>query len=675
MKKLRIIVDINHPGHVHFFKYFIWEMKKRGHEILITASKKDIAFELLDKYDFKYVNLGSYGQNLIQKIFNLFLLDYKMFLVAKKFKPDLFLGIASIRSAHVSYLLGLKCFIFDDTERAPEINLYKGSATSLVNPNCFKISLGQKQIYYHGYHELAYLHPNYFKPDHKILKQLKISKNTNFFVLRFVSWQAGHDFRGKGFTDAGRRKLIKELSKYGQVIITSELDLPADLKKYQIQISPDRIHDLLYYATMYIGEGATMASEAAILGTPAIFVSSLSAGTLEEQEKKYELLYGFKDESEALIKIKQLLKNRNLKADWHKKRDVMLQDKIDVTSLMIDLCNRSLPASKITNISDQFSIDTLEDAKKNKQALARNIGSFFLLIVLVSLSYFYIKKNLILFNDWKHLNIFYLSILIVLNYIFVVIQGLVLKAILKPYKIFLEFKEWFGLTVATLMFNYLFPFGGLGFRAAYLKRRYNFDYTYFVSTLAAITLVEFLMLTLGGLITLVSWYFSHGTINWLIAILLVCVAIFCLSIVFFTIKLPTTKYKILEFIKRVVNSWYELRKNKELLTELIRLIFWQSIISAVIYFMAFRTFNFYISFTDSFLPACLSSYSLFIRILPASFGAYEGAVVMAAKFLGYSVAQGLLVSGLSRLSIMVWVFTLGPIFTFMLMRRNKERRV
>lgn len=340
MKKLRIIIDINHPAHVHFFKHFIWEMQEKGHEILVTASKKDIAFELLDKYGIKYVSLGSYGSNLIQKILNLFIMDYKMFRVAKKFNPDYLLGIASIRAAHASYFLGRKCFIFDDTERAPEISLYRDFATKIFNPTCFKIKLGQKQVFYPGYHELSYLHPNYFKPDNKILNQLKISQTDKFFVLRFVSWQAGHDLGGKGFTNLGRRRLIKELSKYGRVIITSESDLPVDLEKYQIKVAPEKMHDLLYYAEMYIGEGATMASEAAVLGTPAIFVSSLSAGTLEEQEKKYELLFGFKDELEALIKIKQLLKNKNLKVEWRKKREEMLKDKIDVTRLMINMVKK-----------------------------------------------------------------------------------------------------------------------------------------------------------------------------------------------------------------------------------------------------------------------------------------------------------------------------------------------
>jgi hypothetical protein len=49
---MKILVDINHPAHVHFFKNFIWEMEERGNLILITCSKKDVAIPLLNNISF-----------------------------------------------------------------------------------------------------------------------------------------------------------------------------------------------------------------------------------------------------------------------------------------------------------------------------------------------------------------------------------------------------------------------------------------------------------------------------------------------------------------------------------------------------------------------------------------------------------------------------------------------
>jgi len=339
---MKIVVDINHPAHVHFFKNFIWEIRKKGHEVLITASEKDIACKLLDSYGFDYINLGSYGAHLAKKLINLPLMDLKMYKAIRSFKPDLFIGLASFRAAHTSFLLRKKCIIFDDTEHRKEIWLYLPFIPAVFNPSCFKKDLGKKQTRYNGYHELAYLHPHYFTPNPEVLKEIRLSENEKFFIIRFVSWQAIHDLGEKGFSIAGKRRLIKELGRYGRVIITSESHLPEEFEKYKMPISPTKIHDLLYYATLYIGEGATMASEATVLGTPAIFVSSITAGTLEEQEKRYGLLYSFRNEDEAIKKALDLLKTKELKQQWQKKREIMLKDKIDVTAWIVDLIEKKI---------------------------------------------------------------------------------------------------------------------------------------------------------------------------------------------------------------------------------------------------------------------------------------------------------------------------------------------
>ena len=170
---MRIIVDIGHPAHVHLFKNFIWQMEKRGHEILITATKKDVSLELLDNYGFDYIAMGSYGSSSIKKIINIPVMDFRMYKVARGFKPDIFVGVTPIRSSHVSKLMGKPCIAFDDTEHSKkEIILYLPFVNAVLTPSCFKKNLGRKQVRYNGSHELAYLNPNYFKPDPSVLDEL-----------------------------------------------------------------------------------------------------------------------------------------------------------------------------------------------------------------------------------------------------------------------------------------------------------------------------------------------------------------------------------------------------------------------------------------------------------------------------------------------------------------------
>ena len=79
-----------------------------------------------------------------------------------------------------------------------------------------------------------------------------------------------------------------------------------------------------------------MASEAAVLGTPSIFVNTLHMGYTDEEAEKYELLFQSINIDEIIEKVDSLLGNKILKKDWLKKRKKLLKDKIDLTKWMID---------------------------------------------------------------------------------------------------------------------------------------------------------------------------------------------------------------------------------------------------------------------------------------------------------------------------------------------------
>ena len=337
---MKVLVDIGHPAHVHLFKNIIWNLEGDGHEVKITARDKEIALYLLDAYGFKYENLGKHHKNPLKKLGGLIARDYRLYKIAKKFKPDVFISHGSMFAAHVAKLLGKPHISLEDTEHSKEqYRLYAPFTDAILTSSCFKRDLGKKQVRYNGYHELSYLHPNYFKPDPGVLDYFG-SRNDKFVILRFVSWGASHDIGQRGLDLETKKELIKEIEKRAQVCITSEKPLTKEFEKYRITIPPEKIHDLLYYATMYVGEGATMASEAAALGTPAIYVNTLRLGYLDEQEERYGLVYNLSNpktaQKDVLTKAIELLEDENLKNKWQRKKEKMLNEKIDVTKFMTE---------------------------------------------------------------------------------------------------------------------------------------------------------------------------------------------------------------------------------------------------------------------------------------------------------------------------------------------------
>jgi len=334
---MRVLIDINHPGHVHLFKNLYFELKKRKVFVLVTATHKDVATLLLQKYDIPFIDLGTYGKSKISKILQLPIKSLQLSYITWKHKIDCLFGV-SFRVAHAGFLTKRKSFVFDDTEHAKqEILLYKYFATRILTPDCFERDLGKKHIKYNGYHELAYLHPDRFKPNLETLKELNLKENDVFFVLRFVSWDAGHDFGESGISLNTKRQLVRLLQKKGRVIISSEGELAAEFEKYRMSICPTKMHDLLYYSSLFIGEGATMASECAVLGTPCIYVNSLDAGTLKEQVKN-GLLISLRSEKK-LINITQKkidnLNNEKIKIKANSRK--ILKEKINVAEFILSL--------------------------------------------------------------------------------------------------------------------------------------------------------------------------------------------------------------------------------------------------------------------------------------------------------------------------------------------------
>ncbi len=336
---MRIMIGVGHPKHVHIRKNIINNLERDGHEVKIVARSKDITLYLLDIYGFKYEIVGKNYKNIIKKAYGMFESDIKALKVAKKFKPDI-LAWGGPYLAHVSALIGKPHIDFTDTEHATLANWLSFPFTDVViTPSCYKGKINpKKHVTYNGYEELAYLHPKYFKPDPSVLEDLGLSKDDRFIILRFVTWQASHDVGQYGISPAMRMQYILKLEKYGKVFIVAEEKLKKEFEKYKLKIQPEKFHSLLYYAQLYIGEGGSTATEAAILGTPSIHISSTAkyCGNFEDLHKNYRLIYTFSDDRQALDKAIEILEDSDSKRKWRQRREKMLKEKIDVTAFMTD---------------------------------------------------------------------------------------------------------------------------------------------------------------------------------------------------------------------------------------------------------------------------------------------------------------------------------------------------
>lgn len=338
---MKILIDITHPAHVHFFKNAVLIWKQRGHDVRFVARDKEITLRLLEDLNIQYTKLSHIRKGLFGLTIELIEHDFHLIQFVKQFEPDIMLNIGGTFIVHVGKLLGIKTCVFTDTEHAKLSNAITFPfATWICTPTCFDGDLGDKHIKYDGYQELAYLHRNYFTPSATELSELDVCLGDPFFIVRFISWGASHDFGKNGLNEQEKISLVKQLENFGRVLITSEGILPKSLVDYQIKISPLKIHHLLYYASFYIGEGATMATESALLGTPSIYINELSAGTIDELSKKYGLVFQVTDLQSALSVVEQNLLLPGKKEKFEISHRSMMSEKVDLTTWMVELIEK-----------------------------------------------------------------------------------------------------------------------------------------------------------------------------------------------------------------------------------------------------------------------------------------------------------------------------------------------
>lgn len=335
---MRLLVGIGHPAHVHFYKNAVWRLLERGDEVLLAARDKDVTLDLLDAYQLPYEIISAVGHGRLGMLSEYLRREWSYSRLIRSFKPDAVTEIGGLFAAPICRLLGVPSLVFTDTEIV-ELDrvLTHPLATVIYTPDCFLIDLGQKQVRYAGFHELAYLHPKYFRPDRTVLDDLGVDRDESFSIVRFVAWQASHDLGQSGFSPEAQFRLVETMQQYGRVFITSETKLDATLEPLRISLPPHQIHDILYFATLFIGESATMATEAGILGTPSIYVSNLatSLGNFQELQSHYELVYSFDKLEQALRKVVEILELPDAKNEWHQRKESLIADKIDVTDWLV----------------------------------------------------------------------------------------------------------------------------------------------------------------------------------------------------------------------------------------------------------------------------------------------------------------------------------------------------
>lgn len=340
---MKVLFIISHPAHFHLFRRTIDNLKRDGHQTAIVIRPKDVLEQLCVNSGWSFIKVkgrsrtaGRIGQalSLLHRIM-------EVAGIVRKERPDFMIGSDGVQT-YVGKLFGIPAFCCneDDAEATPMYaRMFYPWATGIIAPDCCSVGKwAYKKIPVASYHELAYLYPGQFKPDRSKVEQYGIDTEKPYTLIRFAQLTAFHDVGIHGINFNIAKRLIDMLQPYGPVYITSERPLEPELEPYRINIDPLDIHDVMAYASLFVGDSQTMAAEAGTLGIPFVrlndFVGRLSY--LNEIENKYKLGFGHRadDVNGFFASVRRWLETPDRKAVCAERRLSMLTDKIDYSAFL-----------------------------------------------------------------------------------------------------------------------------------------------------------------------------------------------------------------------------------------------------------------------------------------------------------------------------------------------------
>jgi len=336
---MNLLFDLGHPAHVHLFRNFILYLHSKGHEVTVTAREKDITTVLLAHYNIPYTSLSKPKHGYLGMLEELASRDFQVLKLHGTKKFDAAFG-TSVSIAHLSALTKVKSFCFsdDDDDVIPlYVNITYPFTTKILNPTGLRCKKWlDKRIFYNSYQKLAYLHPDNFTPNEKVLEKYHLQPK-KYILIRNSALKAHHDKNAKGIGTRLWTEIQHLLTNF-QIVQSKE--------GVGSKIEPWDMHHILAYSKMLITDSQSMTVEAAVLGVPNIRYNSFAGkiSCLEELEHKYCLTYGYKpgEEHQLKTKVAELLEQNDLDTAWQKKRTSMLSDKIDFNQWLIDYFEREI---------------------------------------------------------------------------------------------------------------------------------------------------------------------------------------------------------------------------------------------------------------------------------------------------------------------------------------------
>lgn len=273
MKQKNIIFDISHPAHINLFKHSIYTLHNdRQYNVYVTCLRRG-KLPLIAKEELKGINLSFVGKHRGTKLSIIFEANIRKFfeLLFFTLRKKIHFGISagSMMLGAALKITGKNNIQFDDDpERTKNVFLEKLTADVVYTPPI--IAEEDNIVNFNALKEWAYLSPRYFNPNIEALSKYKLTSNNYLFIREVSTGSLNYSNQKSGLVLSFAHQIPKEV----EVIISLEDKSLTEHypKNWTILEEPVQdIHSLIYYSSLLISSGDSMAREGAQLGVPSIY--------------------------------------------------------------------------------------------------------------------------------------------------------------------------------------------------------------------------------------------------------------------------------------------------------------------------------------------------------------------------------------------------------------------
>ena len=301
---------------------------------------KEVTLQLLDDFGIPYETHGRPQHSRLSQARELAARDLRLYRIGRKFRPDFVLA-RNPAGTHAARALGsIGIFDTDDGKAGgPIFKLALPTAHVITTPECLTDDFGNKHLRYPGYKALAFLHPDHFTPDPTIRARLGVD-DAPYAIVRLTAMDSAHDKNHQGVPHDVVQALIDLLEQHMRVFVSTEGPLPEQWADLAPPIEPRDMLHTMAAANVVIGDSGSMIGEAAMLGTPAVFLGSFAHARtyLVDLESRGLTRVFLPDESDQmLLTVQELVEDPATQGRWQERRQAMLAEAVDVSSWYYDL--------------------------------------------------------------------------------------------------------------------------------------------------------------------------------------------------------------------------------------------------------------------------------------------------------------------------------------------------